>query len=210
MTENEIREPVQKRSIEKKEKIINAGFDLICQKGYYNTNTAEIAKSAGVSTGIIYQYFKDKHDIHNHLISHKSSQLFQNAVKDYQKLPKSIISFEERMIFFVDNIVNQLTENPRLLSFIAKNLSWGFFKNALTTPVKETDVDFRDVYREMLKEAPEKYAQPELMLFMIVELVSSTCYSSILYSEPVEINKLKPYLYASIRGIIHTCEKKES
>ncbi len=59
----EIREPIQKRSIEKKEKIIQAGFDLICQKGYYNTTTSEIAKSAGVSIGILYQYFKDKHDI---------------------------------------------------------------------------------------------------------------------------------------------------
>ncbi len=63
MSENEIREPIQKRSIEKKEKIIQYGFELICQKGYYNTNTAEIAKAAGVSTGIVYQYFKDKHDI---------------------------------------------------------------------------------------------------------------------------------------------------
>ena len=63
MSENEIREPIQKRSIEKKEKIIKSGFELICEKGYYNTNTAEIAKKAGVSTGIIYQYFKDKHDI---------------------------------------------------------------------------------------------------------------------------------------------------
>lgn len=63
MSENEIRNPIQKRSIEKKEKIIQAGFELICDKGYYNTNTAEIAKSAGVSTGIVYQYFKDKHDI---------------------------------------------------------------------------------------------------------------------------------------------------
>ena len=63
MSENEIREPIQKRSIEKKDKIIKAGFELICEKGYHNTNTAEIAKSAGVSTGIIYSYFKDKHDI---------------------------------------------------------------------------------------------------------------------------------------------------
>lgn len=58
-----IREPVQRRSIEKKQKIIKAGFELICDKGYHNTNTAEIAKAAGVSTGIIYQYFEDKHDI---------------------------------------------------------------------------------------------------------------------------------------------------
>ena len=46
MSENDIREPVQKRSIEKKQKIIQAGFELICKKGYYNTNTAEIAKAA--------------------------------------------------------------------------------------------------------------------------------------------------------------------
>lgn len=58
-----IREPKQKRAIEKKEKIIKAGFDLICENGYYNTNTAEIAKKASVSTGIVYQYFKDKYDI---------------------------------------------------------------------------------------------------------------------------------------------------
>ncbi len=58
-----IREPKQQRAIEKKEKIIEAGFNLICKNGYYNTNTAEIAKAAGVSTGIVYQYFKDKYDI---------------------------------------------------------------------------------------------------------------------------------------------------
>ena len=63
MNKNEIREPVQARSIEKKNKIIEAGFELICEKGYYNTNTNEIAKKAGTSVGIIYQYFKDKHDI---------------------------------------------------------------------------------------------------------------------------------------------------
>lgn len=63
MEDYKIREPIQKRSIEKKGKIIKAGFDLICEKGYHNTNTAEIARAAGVSTGIVYSYFKDKRDI---------------------------------------------------------------------------------------------------------------------------------------------------
>ena len=76
MSSNEIREPVQKRSIEKKEKIIKAGFELICKKGYYNTNTAEIAKAAGVSTGIVYQYFKDKHDILVEGIKKYASDIF--------------------------------------------------------------------------------------------------------------------------------------
>ena len=59
----ETRIPTQKRSIEKRNKIISMGFELMCNKGFYNINTIDIAKYAGVSTGIIYQYFKDKHDI---------------------------------------------------------------------------------------------------------------------------------------------------
>lgn len=57
------REPQQKRSIEKKNRIIEIGFRLMCENGYQKTTTADIAKAAGVSTGIIYSYFKDKRDI---------------------------------------------------------------------------------------------------------------------------------------------------
>lgn len=60
---NIVREPQQERSIEKKNKIIQAGYELFTEVGYYGTNTVEIAKRAGVSTGIVYGYFQDKRDI---------------------------------------------------------------------------------------------------------------------------------------------------
>ncbi len=60
---SEIRIPTQKRSIEKKDKIVAKGFELMCENGYFNTSTNDIAKYAGVSTGIIYQYFNDKKEI---------------------------------------------------------------------------------------------------------------------------------------------------
>ena len=74
------RVPTQKRSIEKREKIVEAGFDLFCEKGYYKTNTAEIAKYAGVSTGALYSYFEDKRQIfiesfHQHLDAISSTLL---------------------------------------------------------------------------------------------------------------------------------------
>ena len=59
----EIREPQKQTSIDKKNRIIDAGLRLFSQKGYFATNTVEIAKEAGVSTGIVYQYFRDKKDI---------------------------------------------------------------------------------------------------------------------------------------------------
>ena len=55
--------PTQKRSIEKRNKIVEKGFELMCNKGYHKTNTSEIAEYTGVSTGIIYQYFNDKKEI---------------------------------------------------------------------------------------------------------------------------------------------------
>lgn len=63
MMKNTVREPQQERSIEKKNRIIEAGYELFSEVGYYGTNTAEIAKRAGVSTGIVYGYFADKKDI---------------------------------------------------------------------------------------------------------------------------------------------------
>lgn len=60
---NDVRQPQQERSIDKKNRIIQAGYELFSEIGYYGTNTVEIAKRAGVSTGIVYGYFHDKHDI---------------------------------------------------------------------------------------------------------------------------------------------------
>lgn len=58
-----IRQPIKSTSIDKKNKIIEAGLKVFCKNGYYNTTTPEIASVAGVSTGIVYSYFKNKKDI---------------------------------------------------------------------------------------------------------------------------------------------------
>ena len=58
-----IREPIKESSKEKKQRIIDIGFKLMCDKGYHNVSCVDIAEAAHVSTGIIYQYFNDKLDI---------------------------------------------------------------------------------------------------------------------------------------------------
>lgn len=63
MAAQPVRMPRQKRSMETRDAILQAGYALFSEKGYYKTNTAEIAKRAGVSTGIVYSYFHDKKDI---------------------------------------------------------------------------------------------------------------------------------------------------
>lgn len=91
-----VREPKQQRAIVKKEKIIKAGFDLICKNGYHNTNTAEIAKKANVSTGIVYQYFKDKHDIFMEAIKMYGDKIFFPTITNSKFT--SIEDISKRMI----------------------------------------------------------------------------------------------------------------
>ncbi len=47
-----------------------------------------------------------------------------------------------------------------------------------------------------------EFKNKDVLVYMIVELVSSTCYSAILYSEPVTIEELKPYIFETVREMI--------
>lgn len=109
-TNNEIRVPTQRRSIEKKEKIIEAGFDLFCSIGYYHTNTAEIAKAAGVSTGIVYNYFNDKHDILMEGIKLHASSIFYPMLNDITKNPFK----KENLNVVLKEIIQEFIENHKL------------------------------------------------------------------------------------------------
>ena len=48
---------------ERRGQILRAAVKLFSDKGYYTTTVSQIAREAGVSTGLIYQYFGDKDDI---------------------------------------------------------------------------------------------------------------------------------------------------
>jgi AcrR family transcriptional regulator len=186
----------------KMENLLNTSFELFTSQGINKTSISDIVNKAGVAKGTFYLYFKDKYDIRNRLIAHKSSQLFVEA---YNALEESNIQgFEDRLIFIMDYVLDELAANKGLLAFIHKDLSWAVFKKALTTPISSEDIDFGEVYRKMLEESEMEFKDPEIMLFLIIELVGSTGYSSIMYDDPVSLQDLKPHLEQTVRNIIHT------
>ena len=186
----------------KKDALLNTAFDLFTSQGINKTSISDIVEKAGVAKGTFYLYFKDKYDIRNKLIAHKAAGIFTHAA---DKLAASgITDFEESIIFMVDKLIDELSGDKSLLNFISKNLSWGIFKNVLISSKDETDVDFQKIFRHLFENSSLHYENPEVLIFMIIELVSSTSYSAILYSEPVSIEALKPYLFSSIRSMIHS------
>lgn len=57
------KEVIQERAIKTREKLLAAALELYVKKGYHNTTVDEIAKGAGLSTGIAYRYFKNKKEL---------------------------------------------------------------------------------------------------------------------------------------------------
>lgn len=145
MSTDQIREPVQKRSIEKKEKIIKAGFDLICENGYYNIDTSKIAKSAGVSTGIVYQYFKDKHDIFVAGLEKYADNIFYPMlnlpVQSFNK--KDLPEIFKKMIDkYIENHKLSLSAHEEIMAMVHsdKDVAYFFYKREMALTHKLTDV----------------------------------------------------------------------
>lgn len=184
----------------KKDALFNTAYELFTTKGFNKTTISDIVEKAGVAKGTFYLYFTDKLDVRNKLVADKAARLFLDA---YQHLQKSEVKvFEDQVIFIADYIINQFCENKSLLHFIAKNLSWGIFRNAIGTNIGDSDYNIYEIYSEMVRQSPQNYGDPELMLFTVVELIGGTCHSCILYEQPVGIEEYKPVLYRGIRSIM--------
>lgn len=199
---------IRENKKKKKESLFNAAYKLFTTKGFHKTSISDIAFTAGVAKGTFYLYFKDKYDIRNQLIKEKSSALADAAYR--YTTSKNPPSFEDRVIYFVDYMIDRMQEDKDLLRFIAKNLSWGILKGFIVEDEKVTESSpdknspMEEIYHKMLTEDGIHIKSPEVLIFMIMELVSGTCYNSILENTPVPVEELKPDLYDAIRAIIKT------
>lgn len=90
MEHSSIREPKQKRSVEKKKRIIQAAYILFIEKGYHNTNTVEIAHYAEVSTGTVYSYFKDKKAIFMDVLDYYAKSIIGPVYAMFEELQPPI------------------------------------------------------------------------------------------------------------------------
>ena len=80
---------------QKETSLLKTAFEFFTTKGFSKTSISDIAGKAGVAKGTFYLYFKDKYDIRNKLVAHKSSQLFMNAMNELGPELKKV-SFEDK------------------------------------------------------------------------------------------------------------------
>ena len=192
----------QSKQIDTYDRLLEAAYQLFLQRGYDAVSIQDITDQAFIAKGTFYNYFRDKDDLKEQLITRKSNELFQMAIATLRQT--GIVNFEDQIIFIVDYITDILSQNQDALKLIAKNLSYGLFNHKVNEIFANDSMDILQNLVRAAEHSGIRLKNPKVLLFMIVELASSTCFSCILDGEPLEFAVYKPYLFDAIRQIIRS------
>lgn len=194
---------IEENKLSKRASLLTTAYELFVNQGFASTTISDIVRKAGLAKGTFYLYFRDKYDLRDQLVARKSSQLILEAQAAVQLQPGAQPDFETYLLSMTDYMLNYLQHNKMLLKFISKNLSWGMFRHAAEA---NGDPDsFAEIYADYLRilhNSSLECSQPELLLFTLIELISSTGYSCIVYESPASLETYLPYLHQAIRQIV--------
>ncbi|GAA0077516.1 TetR/AcrR family transcriptional regulator [Clostridium sp. CTA-5] len=192
---------VTKKKQMKEKQLFSAGYDLFLNQGIEKTAINDIVNKAGVAKGTFYLYFKDKYDLLNKLILKKSNKIFNEALN--ATVSTSIDDFGERVLFFIDYVINALKNNILLLKLINKNISWGLYRKTIMRQEEyENGRMVIEIFINNLTKQGMSREEAEMTLFMIIELVGSVCFTTIVFEEPTDIETIKPILFKKILAML--------
>lgn len=180
----ETRMPTQKRSIEKRNRIIEKGFELMCEKGFYNTNTTEIARFAEVSTGIIYQYFSDKKEIFLEGVKNYSNAIMYPMLNILETEKIDIKNLEKLLSKMIDNLIENHTISKRAHEEL---VAMEHLDADVSKIFKESELTMTDKINELLKNNNIKVENSKEKIHVIIGIIDNLCHE-IAYHKHEELN----------------------
>lgn len=191
--------PTQKRALEKRDKIVEKGFELMCEKGYYNTNTSDIAKHVGVSVGIIYQYFNDKKEIFLEGVKNYSKSIMYpmvNVVKD-----NNLNNIED----IIDKMIDEFIKSHNISKKAHEELlAMSHLDEDVADIFNKEEIDITNEIIDILNKNNIKIDNAFEKIHIIVGMVDNLCHE-VVYHKHDEVNYdiMKKEVVKIILGIIN-------
>jgi len=113
---------------ERKKQLLRIALDVFIEKGYYGTSTREIARKAGVSSGLLFHYFSNKDSIYLELVKIGAEEMKINTERA-MKAPCQYL-FQT-----IKNTFEQLESNPSFGKMFV------FMDNVQHTAVNEKEIE---------------------------------------------------------------------
>lgn len=178
------RVPTQKRSIEKRNRIVEKGFELICEKGYYNVSTPDIAEAAEVSTGIIYQYFNDKKDIFIEGVKNYANTIMFPMLTVLENEDIKIENIEQLLKNMIDAYIKNHTISKKAHEEL---MAMSHLDDDIASIFKESELELTNKIVKILEHNNIKLANPIEKIHIVIGIIENLCHE-IVYHKHSKIN----------------------
>jgi AcrR family transcriptional regulator len=134
-----------------REKLLRSAVDLFYKKGYADTSIRQIGAKAGITTSLVYHYFKNKEDMLFEILQNISKQLCA-ALKEVEERTTDPMECLREMI--VVHTAIELDRNKKASKILVEEVYWirGKKKKIITEKQRE----IYDLYMQKLEELQEK------------------------------------------------------
>ena len=104
---SEVRDPIREQLIEaRRNQILDAATEVFSRRGYHRATTKEIARTAGISEGTIYNYFRSKDELLMTIMSRFAQAMQLEEMLD-QALPDDPREFFAAMLRYRQSFAEQ-------------------------------------------------------------------------------------------------------
>jgi len=160
----------------KEKDILDAAVSVFAEEGFHKAKISKIAEVAGVATGSVYVYYKNKEDL--------LATIFQDLWEKLADELKSIASNQnlspiEKIDGMLDLVFDIFTENPSLALV---------FVNEQHNLIRTGQDDFFEYYEKFLDEG---------------ERVVKEGIDKNVFSDNLELKIFRYYLFGAIRNLLH-------
>jgi len=170
-------------------KILMAAMELFATHGYPGTSVNAIAKNAGVSKGLIYNYFESKEAIVKGLIAmmlKMADDIMDKAVSEKTESPKQELKI--LIDVFIDSIEQQMEMMRWILPLAFQMSKFSFVNDMVTGKIESLIGVMRSIFERLGYDDPEREAW---LLGAIMDGLSM----DLAVMPGYEIDKMHKYLY---------------
>ncbi len=189
----------------RKDNIIDSALQVFAEKGYADATMTDIAKKAGVSTPVLYEYFKTKED----LLFAIPEKFTEEPIRIAEYVEPYLRGAEAKIRGIVQGYLTVYDTNPLYASLVMLELKTNrkFLKTKAYGMVKKASRGLLDVIREGVKDGTFKENTDAFLIrSMILGTIEHLCIRKLLLGEPKNLPQYTDPIVDTILASI----KKES
>lgn len=192
---------VEENKLKKRNKILDAAYNLFAKNGINTTPIDEVVKCAGVAKGTFYLYFHDKYDLMDQIILYKSAAIIKSVIAQMKNInTDNKMEAIDQLTFFVDAIIDYMIENKEMLSVISEKSSI-LYSLIIDNGDDNIKLDF-DYLTDIIVKLGNPPENAKKLLLLVSTMIFTTASNAILSRSPFTTEEIRPEIHLAVKKML--------